>query len=262
MTNLQLIMRKLIDDCGTQQKLADRLGISANYVSMMNTGKRPISVEIAEKLESEFGINSKEILKTQAEERLRSKYDSDDFFSHLPLPEQKLDNLDKLGEIIARKNGTADPSSKVVNEDDLVESIEIKVPVAGQAGLESKMYPEEMVDNLETYKIKVKPSERGIFYLIEVAGESMTPLILPGDWLRCEEISKLRWFEDKFFKENKIYCIWHNTRGILFKRIVYRQGELWCSSDNKDKKMFPDFPLDIHNCTKMLKVVEIAKRKI
>jgi len=46
----------------TQIELADRLGVSQNVISEMESGKRPISVRIAKKLEKEFNVPYKAFL--------------------------------------------------------------------------------------------------------------------------------------------------------------------------------------------------------
>lgn len=189
----------------------------------------------------------------------------DDFFSHLPEPEPSAKEEDvykKLEELRKKRNSNPEPSSRIINNDDLVDAIEYVVPWPGQAGMASKFYPEEMIEKLEKTIVKVKPEYRGVFHRIEVNGNSMPPKIQTGDWLRCEEISSLFWLEKNFFKKDNIYCIWHNARGIIFKRLIYKElGEIWCSSDNEDKVEFPDFPLEIEKVNKILIVRALVDRK-
>lgn len=186
----------------------------------------------------------------------------DNFLSHLPEPEPTINPSveDLVNKAKSLKKSKSEPSSKVINEGDLVEAVEYIVPFKGQAGLASKQYPDEMVGELKKRVIKVKPEHRGVFYTIEADGNSMPPKILPGDWLRCEEISSLFWFEQNFFKKDKIYCIWDNERGILFKRIIYKDDGVWCVSDNQDKKTYPDFPLNFAQVNKILVVRKLVDR--
>lgn len=191
---------------------------------------------------------------------------NEEFLSHLPDPEPRITEADvykKLEELKKKKSkSNTEPSSRIVNDDDLIDAIEYRVPWKGQAGLASKFYPDEMIEQLSRNIIRVKPEYKGVYFTIEVDGNSMPPKIQPGDWLRCEEISSLFWLEKNFFKKDKIYCIWHNSRGIIFKRLIYKNsGEIWCSSDNEDKLEFPDFPLEIEKVNKILVVRALVERK-
>lgn len=186
-----------------------------------------------------------------------------DFFSHIAEPQAKLnpttkDVMDNLKKIQGNKQ--IEKSSRVIEDSDLVDAIEIIVPYKGQAGLSSNFYPEEIINEFEKRIVRVKPQHRGVFYTIEVDGRSMPPKIQPGDWFRCEEISSLFWLEPNFFKKDKIYNIWHNERGIVFKRIIYKENDLWCVSDNEDKTEYPDFKLDLKMVSKILEVKTLVKR--
>ena len=46
----------------TQSELADKLGVSQNAISELESGKRPISIKMAKKLEKEFNVPYKVFL--------------------------------------------------------------------------------------------------------------------------------------------------------------------------------------------------------
>lgn len=46
----------------TQSELADKLGVSQNAISELESGKRPISIKMAKKLEKEFDVPYKAFL--------------------------------------------------------------------------------------------------------------------------------------------------------------------------------------------------------
>ena len=131
-----------------------------------------------------------------------------------------------------------------------------------RAGYTDSYYADEYLKDLPVVLVEADKEYKGKYMAFEVDGNSMPPQIQPGDWLRCEEISSLFWLEKNFFKKDKIYCIWHNSRGIIFKRLIYKNsGEIWCSSDNEDKLEFPDFPLEIEKVNKILVVRSLVDRK-
>lgn len=244
----------------SQQQLAEKLGVTRNtIINYEKGGVIPDSKIVL--LKNLFNRENAQYLT----ENKFTQIIEDDFFSHLPEPEPRIteeDTYKKLEELKKKRNSNPEPSSRVINDDNLVDAIEYKVPWKGQAGMASKFYPEEMIEELQKTVVKVKPEYRGVFYRIEVDGNSMPPKIQPGDWLRCEEISSLFWLEKNFFKKDKVYCIWHNSRGIIFKRLIYKEmGEIWCSSDNEDKVEFPDFPLEIEKVNKILVVRALVDRK-
>lgn len=252
----------------SQTKVSKAIKFPQSNLSAALNGKEIYLTEnIIDKFCSTFPELSKSWLLTGEGSMLNKlNISNEEFLSHLPDPEPRITEADvykKLEELKKKKSkSSTEPSSRIVNDDDLIDAIEYRVPWKGQAGLASKFYPDEMIEQLSRNVIRVKPEYKGVYFTIEVDGNSMPPQIQPGDWLRCEEISSLFWLEKNFFKKDKIYCIWHNSRGIIFKRLIYKNsGEIWCSSDNEDKLEFPDFPLEIEKVNKILVVRSLVDRK-
>lgn len=151
---------------------------------------------------------------------------------------------------------------RIIDENDLVPALQFIIPLKGQAGLRKAFfYPDEYINTtFEKETIFVKPSERGTYYKIEVDGNSMVGKLDPGDWTRCEDIPKMYWIEKGTFKADKIYCLIHRTRGILFKRISNILLEnVTLTSDNPDKVEFPDETFDLNEFSKILIVRKIEK---
>lgn len=168
---------------------------------------------------------------------------------------------DQLYEILATKKNDA-PEGIVINDNELVEASEYIVPIKGQAGLKKAFfYPDEYIEqNFKHETILVKPSDRGTFLKIEVDGSSMPGILDPGDWARCEEISKIHWLDKNVFKPQKVYCLFHNKRGILFKRIINAmQDRITLSSDNDDKAEFPNEEFNLIEFSKILLVKKVEK---
>src|SRR5699024_349206 len=68
------------------------------------------------------------------------------------------------------------------------------IPAKAQLGLQSFLYPEEMMQELETKTIYVDQDYKGKYYEIECVGDSMDAdhrnAIREGDSVLCREISK------------------------------------------------------------------------
>lgn len=61
---------------------------------------------------------------------------------------------------------------------------------------------------------------------------------------------------------NKIFCFFHRTKGIIFKKIKSYNidtGEILLTSLNSDKKKFPDFIIYIEDCNHILKINKILR---
>lgn len=172
----------------------------------------------------------------------------------------KDDALKELERIRSKKKL---PEGKLLKDSSLVEAIQYVVPIKGQAGLKKAFFtPDEYIDqNFVKETILVKPSERSVYYRIEADGNSMPGIIDPGDWARCEDIHKLYWLEKGTFKKERVYCLIHRTRGILFKRIINAHLDtITLSSDNTDKDEYPDETFDLAEFSKILRVTVVEKR--
>lgn len=172
---------------------------------------------------------------------------------------QAFHDLHRIAKKASEKNRS---EGRIINENDLVPALQYIIPLKGQAGLRKAFfYPDEYINTtFEKETIYVKPSERGTYYKIEVDGNSMVGKLDPGDWTRCEDIPKMYWIEKGTFKADKIYCLIHRTRGILFKRISKILLEnVTLTSDNPDKVEFPDETFDLNEFSKILIVRKIEK---
>lgn len=72
---------------------------------------------------------------------------------------------------------------------------------------------------------------------------------------------------DSFFSYeslNKVFCFFHNTRGIIFKKVKslnIETGEIELCSLNKDKDEFPDFFISLEDCKYILKLNQILRNQ-
>ncbi len=153
---------------------------------------------------------------------------------------------------------------KIIYDETLVPSKVITIPIKGFAGLKRAFYEDEYIDkNFQVETVMVKPEERGTYLKIQVEKNcfSMASTILPDDWTWNLEISKMDWLEKGTFKPDKIYCLFHYKRGILFKRISkVLWDEITLSSDNPDKIEYPDETFDLSEFSKILVVKKIERK--
>ena len=148
-----------------------------------------------------------------------------------------------------------EPSSRIVNDDDLVDAIEYRVPWKGQAGLASKFYPDEMIEQLSRNIIRVNPKYKGVYFTIEVDGDSMEPDYYAGDIVIGREIKRELWQYKLHYKDYD-FIIAHGTKGIMLKEITdhnVETGDIICHSLNNEHK---DFILNLHEVSFLYNVVE------
>lgn len=244
----------------TQSEIIKDLNKSQPYVSALINGKKKVGKEIAKQLAELYGFDEGSILTGEA--LLQGSFSmttairpSENIDLEISILSQKIKELTK------KKTGSTG-EGRLISDSSLVEATQYIVPVKGQAGLNKAFfYPDEYIEeHFERELILVKPSERGSFLKIEVDGNSMPGVLDPGDWARCEEIPKIDWMHKNIFKPKKVYCLFHNKRGILFKRISKVVNDIvTLSSDNSDKAEYPDEEFNLIEFSKILIVRKVEK---
>ncbi|MFC7347266.1 helix-turn-helix transcriptional regulator [Chryseobacterium zhengzhouense] len=237
----------------TQKELGFRLGFETESAfSQVVNGKVPFSETLYAKLKTLYSFLDINWLKHNIGEMINE--------------ELVLDNKNQAFQDLLRVTNNIKPinshEGRIINESELIPVKQYIIPLKGQAGLRKAFFfPDEYIDsNFEKETIYVKPSERGTYYKIEVDGNSMVGKLDPGDWTRCEDIPKMYWIDKGTFKADKIYCLIHRTRGILFKRISKVLLEnVTLTSDNPDKMEYPDETFDLNEFSKILIVRKIEK---
>lgn len=158
-----------------------------------------------------------------------------------------------------------DGNSRVINIDELNPVKAFVIPIKGRAGLQSNYYAEVMINDLEVEEGVILTTEKkfGTYFKIEVEGESMYDGtdggLKHGDWAYCRSVPRHYWRDKLHFHKYKIWCFFHNERGIIFKCIkkhIPETGELFLSSLNPDKTEFPDFEINIGECSYVCNVVK------
>lgn len=142
------------------------------------------------------------------------------------------------------------------------------IPAKAQLGLQSNFYADEIMADLPKTKILVDKEYKGKYYELECVGDSMycsdpTMAILDGDKILCREVPKIYW-RDKLHINKWEFVIFHNERGFLVKKIKEHdidKGRLLLHSYNENKKLYPDFWINIKDCTTICNVVEIKRPK-
>lgn len=164
------------------------------------------------------------------------------------------------------------PEGKIINDDDYPEKIVTIIPIKGRGGLENAYYDKIYIDKLKKEKLTIKqPSSNGSeWFKIEVEGVSMDDStesyegskysLAEGDWAYCRSIPRHNWKNKLHFNSVKAFCFFHNTRGIIFKKVKSHNletGELVLHSLNPDKEKYPDFTINVAECSYICNVIKV-----
>lgn len=161
---------------------------------------------------------------------------------------------------------------KIIKDEDYpVKEVTI-ISIKGKGGLENAFYDRLYLDKLKKEPLTIKkPSSNGSeWFKIEVEGISMDDStkdfegskysLAEGDWAYCRSIPKINWRSKLHFNKVKVFCFFHNTRGIIFKKVKEHNietGELLLTSLNPDKKEYPDFKINIAECSYICNVIKV-----
>lgn len=222
-------------------ELSKNLGFSKGVVSEYLNNKKRVSQNFIEELENYYEINYLEFLKSSQNE----------------LNEPQIEYK---------------PEGKIVNIEDLPVKDVYIVPIKGRGGLESSYFADEVITKLKKEKLTIKkPSSNGSkWFKIEVEGISMDDStnefdgskysLCEGDWAYCRSIPRVNWRNKLHLNKVKVFCFFHNTRGIIFKKVKSHNvetGDLILTSLNQDKKQFPDFKINVGECTYICNVIKV-----
>lgn len=228
------------------------LGVSRNSVALWETN----DLEKRTKPKLNAAIRMKEIEK-------RILNGEKDFLFNNSFKEGIKDKL-KTDEILGE--------GKIINENLYPSKTVTIIPIKGRGGLENAFYDKLYINKMKKEELTLKePSSNGSeWFKIEVEGVSMDDStadfdgskysLAEGDWVYCRSIPKTNWRDKLHFNKVKIFCFFHNTRGIIFKKVKNHNpetGELLLTSLNPDKKRFPDFTINISECSYVLRVLDV-----
>lgn len=190
------------------------------------------------------------------------------FFDHFPRSVYLDKHIDKEFEsnVLKETKSTYIPTPQKFAEKKYKKEVTV-IPAKAQLGLKSYLYPDEMINDLETKTIFVDNDYKGKYYEIECVGDSMDSdhrnAIRDGDHVLCREISKMYW-RDPFHKNDWEFVFFHNEYGIIIKCIKEQNlenGDLLLSSYNEDKEEYPDFMINIKDCHTICNVVQVIQNR-
>lgn len=127
----------------TNEELANYLGISIDTLKTWLYRKKEIparkQVYVQNKISVHPNFKGVKVI-------INKNLTNEEFLSHLPEPVPLINPpiKDLLAQAKRMKKSKSEPTSKIIENDELVDAIEYIVPIKGQAGLASKQYPDEL----------------------------------------------------------------------------------------------------------------------
>ncbi|TXK78722.1 hypothetical protein [Mesonia sp. K4-1] len=168
--------------------------------------------------------------------------------------------------------GYSKSEGKIIDVNELPVKDVYVIPIKGKGGLEQAYYDDLALNKLNIEKLSIKkPSSNGSkWFKIEVEGVSMDDStndydgskysLAEGDWAYCRSIPRIHWRDKLHINSVKVFCFFHNTRGIIFKKVKSHNtetGELLLCSLNKNKKEYPDFTINVAECSYICNVIKV-----
>lgn len=123
----------------------------------------------------------------------------------------------------------------------------------------------EYLDELPKHSFVVNKQHRGHYMAFQVIGDSMSngtdESITEGSTVTGREIQRHLWNSRFHIHRFKDYVIVHKD-GILIKRIIKHDvdtGIITCQSLNPDREWYPDFDLNLDDCTQIFNIVNVTQ---
>jgi hypothetical protein len=133
------------------------------------------------------------------------------------------------------------------------------------AGYLSGYQDNEYLDELPKHSFVVNKQHKGHYMAFQVIGDSMSngtyESITEGSTVTGREIQRHLWNSRFHIHRFKDYVIVHKE-GILIKRISKHDvetGVITCQSLNPDKESYPDFDLNLDDCSQMFNIVNVTQ---
>lgn len=222
-----LRLKQLLLDSGlSQSKFAEKAGIRQNNMSEMLSGKRPIGINIANKISISFGINPDWLLAGIGEKQ-------------------------KQNEVVQITTGGV-MMVPLVNQ-------------YAHAGYMSGYADVGYLETLPKIPWVVDREYKGKYISFEVRGDSMDDGLKhsyeQGDILLCREVSPEYWTCKLHINAWDAFVIVHKTDGIVLKQILehdVEKGVITCHSFNP---LYEDFKIDLREVAQIFNVVKLQKNK-
>ncbi|MDE5507717.1 helix-turn-helix transcriptional regulator [Elizabethkingia meningoseptica] len=246
----------------SQEELAEILGDYQSNISAYINGRREVSKKVKIVLHDKFGYDLNKLMSKTINDIFPDLIDSV-AEKHVISSKALEDAIHKITSRKLKQNKTPGEGMLLTGNDMALVKV-TKIDVEGQASLRAAFYAEEYItQNFPTELQQVPKEEAGNHYYeirVRKDGFSMINKLEPLDWTRSVEIPVSQWNDENIFKKDKIYCLWHPIRGILFKNIINRQGNtVTLHSSNPDKNEYPDEKFHLGEFKKILLVKKIIK---
>lgn len=190
----------------TQAEIAVAIGIQQPAYAQIETGRNKLTLDQLELLMDKFDVNP---------------------FFYIAGEEPIFLNKKLLAICLQNTGNSRQDEGDFVQVTSMhtYENANILIPIAAQAGY-AHAWPDENLD--EQISVVKIPGIQGKARTVEVKGDSMTPLLEPGDWVVARPV------HDLFgVKEGKMYVVVSRSIGLTIKYLSLAEDGFTCSSANR-----------------------------
>lgn len=233
---------------------SQKTGIDQPNLSKMLNGKRPIGINMIERIAMSFGISKEWLTTGEGEMYVRGIDKLTQYAGKLPT----VRSIFEEGKQIKEMN-EAKPMADL-------NYMEVPfVPVHAQAGYPTGYGDMEYIDSLPTIPVIVDKTYKGKYRVFEAKGDSMDDdtrrAIWDRDRLLCREVARIHW-KYKLHIHDWVFVIVHKHKGITIKEITHHdveKGIIHCKPWNP---LYEEFDLNLDDVAELYNVIELLNRSM
>ena len=200
----------------TQAKLAKEVGVSRASIGSYEEGRCEPPIALLHDMAKLFDLSIESLVAT-------------DLANDSP-QELKADNKPSSD----MEENKDRPYTVIVSEKDTEQERIAVVPVTARAGYSTGIMDPSYISKLPTFNLPLPEISKFKSYRVfQIAGDSMVPIIDPGDYLLTEYVEN--WRE---MKDGETYVLVTQSDGILYKRVTKNKDQLNLVSENTEYDPF------------------------
>lgn len=205
----------------TQVELSKKLGIKRSLLGAIEEGRSEPRASVLYKLSKFFKISVEDLIENDLTIKNSEELNINT-------------GIDEMGKKIRTHR-------IIVSEKDLDRELISLIPISARAGYTLGITQPSFIKEMPKFNLPFNEiSNFGTYRVFQIAGDSMVPIINPGDYLITEYVDNWR-----SIKDFQTYVIITQLDGILYKRVRRVRDKIEMISENREYEPFEIFKGEI-----------------